>query len=148
MSDEDLKLVDEEWTYAGRRFNGEKVVHQWVDPNDRELIYDTGKTAIGGVYRIGVHREDDSVRAAIKYGVFIGPSNDPRAADWEAQDMQTRRRAARQRAERALAKESRIDEALEPLLEITRALRDRATATALAAHISERIIEEYWRSKA
>lgn len=141
----------ETWTYTGRRYptKGTKPAHSYLDGDGSEYRYTVGQEVVGGQYRVEVKREDDSVRAGLTDAQFTGERHDDTdlVALWEATDAGTRRRLAREAAERKIGRDSEFDRALEPLLRIARKARNHHEAGVLAQLVSERITQEYYQQR-
>lgn len=85
---------NEIWTYVGRRLGtDDKLYHAYRDANGRELNYDKriAGSVIGGNYHVCVTRKETDGKAQTlvtrdRYE-YIGPSADPKLAQWVAEDV-------------------------------------------------------------
>lgn len=132
-------------TYLGRRWNGTKVVHGWQDRGGEDRLYAMAGQVIGGKYTVEVDETGTKVYPATLSYIGLRSFDQDQVALWEAEDQEVRRTASRQKAERAAARDSRLDDALEPLLALAGKARTRYQAQALAHAASERIMEAYWK---
>jgi hypothetical protein len=130
----------ERWTFAGVRANGTVKQYAWIDPSGEELWYKPhGTPAIGMIYETHVMRDGKSVRRTDPRPTGQINHDVDRLA-LEAQDVIARRRLADITAERRAKGNTALDEALAPLLEISRKLTSHADREAFAAMITRRIL--------
>jgi len=142
----------EHWTWAGRRLNHKDEVRAvWAGPDGTQRSYPAkyaGKV-IGGTYSVTISRSADGATTLWGIPVFFEPphvDDDPQFLDWAIQDGTCMARKRLKAMERAAAKQSPLDRALEPILDIAARMRTNADRDALAAYII-REIDRSWATR-
>lgn len=129
----------EQWIWVGRRMDRKGAMSAvWQDPAGNWLWYKTSMAglAIGATYEAQVIRGEDSrVTLRGRPRFTGGGGRHPDAAQWEAQELADKAEARRRSREKDAARNTALDEALEPLLDIAAGLRTGADRDAFAAHV-------------
>jgi hypothetical protein len=141
----------EEWIYAGARIGSDgKRRSAWIDNGGEERWYSDRSAvfAIGAIYRVQVAREGEGEEARVwRNGApeyVHARSGDPRQVEWELADDKTRRKLARQAAERkALRRKGEIDAACEGLVKMAAGLRRFEDLEALIAGARRRMYDAW-----
>jgi hypothetical protein len=147
---ETTEHTTERWTWAGARLNQGKLTGAWIGADGKERWYSGPRwhgTVIGGRYDAQVTHLDDARVTLHGTPVYAEPRDpgDDRAGLWAAEDRAARTRVATKARERRDAKQSALDDALEPLLAITGKLRTTADRDAVAAYVLRQINSSWAR---
>ncbi|MEJ3741801.1 hypothetical protein WEI85_00665 [Actinomycetes bacterium KLBMP 9797] len=143
-----VATTEERWIYGGIRVLNGRRIHAWIDPHGHEGLYQlkrAGNWAIGCYYTAQVVRTGEATRL---YGAptYAGGGHAPdevRRQLW-AKDTAARTRLALLAQERNQARRNAIDEALEPLITMARAVRTSADRDALTAYVMRRLISSWY----
>jgi hypothetical protein len=137
----EVGAVEHEWTYAGQRLAGQKLVHCWLNETGAER--QSGKLVgrvVGGVYRVWTDSDDRSVYLNGRYTpVFLRQAEDGARLQWDVEDRHARTRASAKRAEKKAERERELDTVLAPLRERYLAAISSADRAALLALVIQRI---------
>lgn len=134
--------------YAGRRHDGKgKPTHAWVSPDEPERLRSYGGlkgSVIGGIYTV----ENDPEEPTTVYPstlTYTGARVDEDVrVPWDLAHQAIIRQEGRDKAHRAAAKRTDLDDALEPLLEYVAKLRTRHDVYAVTAIVGERLVDAFY----
>lgn len=133
----------ETWVYAGRRvLSTGKLGYAWLDGKlDTELLFGphSKATVVGGIYNTEVKRDGD--RTTMRLGQFTGERHpdDVRTALLQAKDRAAYEEQQQSAAERKLAADGPLEQALAPLLAIAATCKTYSQITALEAEVIRRL---------
>lgn len=153
MSDKQPEPQIDQWLYAGIRVarDGTKN-YVWISPDGRERWFGKGSAShvIGGTYTVHVTYNDES-KSCTRHGdpefAERPDRGDERVAEWEAADRIARTRLARKSQERNAAKQSKLNEAIEPLEAIAATFTSTTDLDALSAFVLRRINDAHWTAR-
>lgn len=129
----------EEWTYGGLRIFQGKRVHIWIDQNDQELHYSEGGSfLVGGIYAVETERTADVLRR--RRPRFTGRQV-PREQRqlFMASDKVTRTYLERLAMQQRMLQADAFEQAVKPLIRLSRQFKSQSERDALAAMVLQRI---------
>ena len=109
--DAEPESVTETWTYIGRRYNADELIHVFLDKTGKERLF-TGKVmahpGIGARYSVKVtHSDEGRVSAGISAAQYLGIHQDTEAiAAWRADHAAVETNHQRDLAARRFARDN------------------------------------------
>lgn len=149
----DVERVPLRLVYAGRRIDSkDRLTYAWIpeaeaDPAALLNLYTKLKgSAIGGIYTVDASDAEGSTVYAgtLRYTGEVWPGD---RTEWVIRDMDARQRSERAKSERALAKRTDVDRALEPLESLAARLRTSNDLHALQQILTDRLYAAYWKAR-
>lgn len=126
----------EEWVYLGQERN--EGIYLWRDPEGVTLRYKRLKARVfGGIYRIAVTRREEKILVNPDVS-FTGKMADDAAAI-QAKALASEVQLKTIRLERNTSRTQDLDEALEPLLDIVRKLKNYGDRAAILEYITRKV---------
>lgn len=133
--------VQETWTYLGQRAQQGKRFYCWADGEGDERWYSKMPASlVGGRYTLDVVRDGERVQVYAKSVEYTGERLDQDArAGAEAAHAAAGVLLAAKTLERRHARDSALEDALEPLQRIARTLPTGPERDAFVAHVIRRL---------